>query len=266
MALTVRHVGEAQPRPERTRDRELELQRQRRTGARSIFASRIVGSPAPVTPNRSTVFASGCVSTWIRKRTVKQHPCSLFFTFSPLSVFLLSRLLWCRYWCEPEERFFCWAARDGGARRENTAFTLMWEDYLLPTRGAEMKGECCSLTAAAVKATAPWPGREEEWAPPPTAARAPSQRWHRNSSSGQREPPDSVPWWVRDLCTKHSNFARRPLSQLCCAPLAFFLSLKKNVFLTLTSSAQSPGRSSACVPLVLLGHLGFTVGMQRVCG
>lgn len=63
MALTVRHVGEAQPRPERTRDRELELQRQRRTGARSIFASRIVGSPAPVTPNRSTVFASGCVST-----------------------------------------------------------------------------------------------------------------------------------------------------------------------------------------------------------
>lgn len=63
MALTVRHVGEAQPRPERTRDRELELQRQRRTGARSIFASRIVGSPAPVTPNRNTVFASGCVNT-----------------------------------------------------------------------------------------------------------------------------------------------------------------------------------------------------------
>lgn len=102
MALTVRHVGEAQPRPERTRDRELELQRQRRTGARSIFASRIVGSPAPVTPNRSTVFASGCVSTWIRKRTVKQHPCSLFFTFSPLSVFfafpsfVVQILMWAR--------------------------------------------------------------------------------------------------------------------------------------------------------------------------
>ncbi|KAK5911315.1 hypothetical protein CgunFtcFv8_005502 [Champsocephalus gunnari] len=31
MALTVRHVGEAQRRLGRTRDRELELQRQRRT-------------------------------------------------------------------------------------------------------------------------------------------------------------------------------------------------------------------------------------------
>lgn len=49
MGLTVRHVGEAQRRLGRTRDRELELQRQRRTGARSIFASRIQGSPAPVT-------------------------------------------------------------------------------------------------------------------------------------------------------------------------------------------------------------------------
>lgn len=49
MALTVRHVGEAQWRLGRTRDRELELQRQRRTGARSIFASRILGSPVPVT-------------------------------------------------------------------------------------------------------------------------------------------------------------------------------------------------------------------------
>lgn len=230
MALTVRHVGEAQPRPERTRDRELELQRQRRTGARSIFASRIVGSPAPVTPNRSTVFASGCVSTWIRKRTVKQHPCSLFFTFSPLSVFLLSRLLWCRYWCEPEERFFCWAARDGGARRENTAFTLMWEDYLLPTRGAEMKGECCSLTAAAVKATAPWPGREEEWAPPPTAARAPSQRWHRNSSSGQREPPDSVSLGECATYVQNIQILLAVHSASCAAHLWLSFWVKKKMF------------------------------------
>lgn len=86
----------------------------------------------------------------------------------------------------------------------------------------------------------------------------------RQLQRAARAPRLCVPWWVRDLYTKHSNFARRPLSQLCCAPLAFFLSFKKNVFLTLTSSAQSPGRSSAWVPLVLLGHLGFTVGMQRV--
>lgn len=49
MALTVRHVGEAQRRLGRKRDTELELQRQRRTGARSILASRILGSPVPVT-------------------------------------------------------------------------------------------------------------------------------------------------------------------------------------------------------------------------
>lgn len=116
------------------------------------------------------------VSAVIGEKTVKQRPSLLFFLFF-IFCFLLSRLCGCRYWCEPEERFFRWAARDGGARRqEETTFTLMWEDYLPPTLGAQMKGKCCALTAAAVKTTAPWPRQEKEWS---TVTDSRASRQHR---------------------------------------------------------------------------------------
>lgn len=114
------------------------------------------------------------------------------------------------------------------------------------------------------------PGEERSEAPPPTAARAhspASQRWHRNSSSSQREPPDSLslslPWWVRvqRLVYTTPKFLLTVRSASCAAHLWLRFSLS---FFYMNLNGASNGRSSAFVLLVLLGHLGFTEGMQRV--
>lgn len=216
-------------------------------------------------PNRSPALECSYVSTLIKEKTLNQRLCSLFFKiFLLLLFFLLSHLCGCRYWCEPEERFFPLAARDGGARRqEDTTFTLMWEDYLPPTRGAQMRGKCCALTAEADKATAPWPARGDEkhrrWQPrePPASvdtAAAPAAR-------APRLFPFLGECACSVLCTQHQKFAYCPAQPVVLRTSGY---VSFWVFYVNLVGAVNWG-GSACVLLVLLGHLGFFCG-HAVCG
>lgn len=167
--------SQARWRQRRTRDRALELQRQRRTDG---FHLPHTGESQTCHRTRARGASALVTATWLEpKQWDNIASCHLQIFRAALALWL-SHPCGCGEWCEPEERFFLrrWHATAGG---DNVKFTR--NDRLLPTRGAQMKGNGCLLMAAAVLATAPWPGRGE-WVkhrqrqsrtPPGTASSSP---------------------------------------------------------------------------------------------
>lgn len=119
----------------------------------------------------------------IGAQTVKQHRLLSFSDFPCCFSAVAFTSLWVRrmMWARGAVFLRRWHATAGG---DNVKFPR--NDRLLPTRGAQMKGNGCLLMATAVLATAPWPGRGEWVKPRQRLSRTPP-------GTASSSPPLSTP-------------------------------------------------------------------------
>ncbi len=197
------------------------------------------------------------------------EPTSLlpFFTFLPSFCVFAFPSLWVQILMWARGAVFPLTVARDGRRRQR----LHWCGRTISLRRGEprWRGNAARRRLQPSRQRLRDPREERSEAPPPTAARAhspASQRWHRNSSSSQREPPDSLS--LSPLvsaraasCVHNTNIfcllSAQPVvlrTSGCASSWVFCINL----------IGASNGRRSAFALLVLLGHLGFTEGMQRV--